>query len=1232
MGIKVQAPIVGLFLALSLSVLLGQGTTSIRGKVLDPSGAVIVGADVRLSQPETGLSLATATDEFGTYAFPQLQPGQYEISARAAGLVALEISNVVVAVGQPATFDIRFTSISQQLEVIEVVAPPNSLNMTDASLGHAIDERAIMELPFNARNAVDMLSLQPGVTFIGDTDTLREDRRAGNVNGSRSDQSNVTLDGVDVNDQQNRFAFTSVLRSTLDSVQEFRVTTLNADASEGRSSGAQIALVTKSGTNEVHASFYEYHRNTVTAANSFFNNQSGVSRPKLIRNVFGAAVGGPIQRNRLFYFLNGEFRRDASEGSAVRRVPSESLRNGVVKYLRPNGSVASLSADDIRRDIDPLGIGPSSVSLDIFNSYYPSPNDFTVGDGLNIQGYRFVYPVADDRETYVAKLDYNVDENGAARFFIRGQLQSDRSNFAPQFPGSSPNRMLLDNSKGIAIGFDLALSPTLYSTTRYGFTRQGDELTGIQTDIGLQFRGMDTPLGLTNGVTRSLPVHTVRQDLAWLHGRRSTRFGGVYRNVQNRQLNAENSWHHVLLNNSWMESSAAELLPSDIDEGFSVAYRDAMVAVLGIASRGDANYRYDINGNVLPLGAPVYRNFANEELEIYITDSWQPTHALTITAGLRWSFMPAVHEKNGIQTSPSIPLAEWVAARAALAEQGLSQAEAGVISWDLSSRTGRGLYEATKTAFAPRFALAYSPQVSDGILGKLFGGPGKTVVRAGAGIFYDVFGQSIMNRFASSALGFATKLSNPSGVLNSSTAPRITGISDTLAGLIPAAPPGVFPQLQPDIFQITNAIDDSIVPPYSISLNFNVGRDLGHGFFVEAGYVGRLSRRTLVQSDLAMPTNLRDPQSGQTYFQAANVLAEHVKAGTPVDQVGPTPFWENMWPDAAGIGVVTKTPGLSATQGVYDLFQRFAPDYTNTLSYLDIRCVPACSTLGPNAMFNAQYSSLAAWRSLGNAAYHAGQISLRKYLGEGVQFDLNYTLSKSIDLASFPENSKNFAGLIVNTWAPEQMRAVSEYDMLHQFNGHFVAELPFGRGKSFGSGWGPVMNFAFGGWQVSGIYRHTSGLPARVGNGRQWPTNWNIFGFATPISEINTKTGAFKNAPAVVGDGGPNIFADPVAGLASFEPTRPGQSGVRNPIRGDGYFNTDLSLAKTISMPWEGHALQFRWEVFNVLNTTSFDPGLESLNDEVSISLDLTNSGSFGKYSRTLTNPRSMQFALRYSF
>ncbi len=259
-------------LTLAATALFGQATTSLRGRVTDPSGAIVQDARVSLTKTGTHAIRLATSDDSGLYRFPQVQPGDYELRVSGEGFTPIAIDNITLAVGQPATWDVQFTEIGQISEVISVkgsVSPPNT---TDASLGNAFGERAVLQLPLNARNVINILSLQPGVTFIGDTNNLREDRRSGAINGGRSDQSNITLDGVDVNDQQSRFAFTSVLRSTLDSVQEFRVTTLNADASQGRSSGAQVQLVTKSGTNNLHGSAYEYHRNTKTASNDFFNN------------------------------------------------------------------------------------------------------------------------------------------------------------------------------------------------------------------------------------------------------------------------------------------------------------------------------------------------------------------------------------------------------------------------------------------------------------------------------------------------------------------------------------------------------------------------------------------------------------------------------------------------------------------------------------------------------------------------------------------------------------------------------------------------------------------------------------------------------------------------------------------------------------------------------------------------------------------------------------------------
>jgi hypothetical protein len=274
-----------------------------------------------------------------------------------------------------------------------------------------------------------------------------------------------------------------------------------------------------------------------------------------------------------------------------------------------------------------------------------------------------------------------------------------------------------------------------------------------------------------------------------------------------------------------------------------------------------------------------------------------------------------------------------------------------------------------------------------------------------------------------------------------------------------------------------------------------------------------------------------------------------------------------------------------------------------------------------------------AMRSIGRASYNAMQWTVRKRLGSGVQFDANYTWSKSIDWGSVVEHQLaipgsggwSVTGLIVNAWNRRQNIGVSDWDIRHQFNMNGVAELPFGRGKRFGNSSSKLLNAFIGGWQLAGIWRRTSGLPTYVYNGRAWPTEWNLAGYGTPNGPLQTNMGAFKNAPGVDGNPGPNIFQDPQKALDSLNFTLPGDTGARNSLRGDGMFDIDASLAKRFIMPYhEKHSMQFRWEVFNVTNSVRFDPN--------STTNFLTLVGSFGKYTGEIIEPRVMQFGLRYEF
>ncbi|MCI0719130.1 MAG: carboxypeptidase-like regulatory domain-containing protein, partial [Acidobacteria bacterium] len=742
-------------------ILFGQAFTSLSGTVTDPTGAVVPGITVILESADKGTKRETTTDENGRYSFAQVLPGTYQMTAKAAGFRDVAVKEFRLLVNSPATVNIAFETVGTIAEALTVTAQTAQVNTTDASLGNAISTQAITQLPLLLRNPVGLLGYQPGVTAF--TDGGGEINGA--VNGGKNDQANITLDGVDVNDQNERRAFTSVLRVTLDSVQEFRTTTANANADQGRSAGGQIALVTKSGSNEFHGAVYDYHRNTATAANSFFNNLSGVKKPALLIDVFGGSFGGPIKKNRLFFFANYEGRRDRSGTSQLVTVPSAKLRQGIVQYVRTDGTIADLTPQDIQTRIDPLGIGVNSAVLKLFQSY-PLPNDFTQGDGLNILGYRFASPQRSKEDTYISRLDYTVDAASKHLLFWRGNLQNDHSGGVPQFPGDIPRSVGLNNSKGMVLGYNWILKPTLISTLRYGYTRAGTENTGIQTLPAVSFTGISNRNALTTGSRRIIPVHQATEDLAWTRGAHDVRLGGVFRWIRNSR-SAPAPFHSGLIRANRLQGQGSELAAAVPDlSGSRGPFIDAMASVLGLISSVTSNYTYDIQGNVVPVSAQVRRVMANNEYEFYIQDSWKITHAFTLTAGLRYSLMPPVYEATGAQTSTTFPLGEWFDRRGGLAQQGRPQSEAGQITFiSQEDPRWRPLYRYHKKNFAPRLALAYSPQASEGWLKWLTGGPGKSSIRAGWGMFYDLIGQPLANQFIFSQFGFSTNLTNPSGVL-----------------------------------------------------------------------------------------------------------------------------------------------------------------------------------------------------------------------------------------------------------------------------------------------------------------------------------------------------------------------------------------------------------------------------------------------------------------------------------
>jgi hypothetical protein len=1023
--------------------------------------------------------------------------------------------------------------------------------------------------------------------------------------------------------------------------------TTNANADQGRGSGAEVSLVTKSGSNQFHGSFYEFNRNTAFVANGFFNNRSNLPIAVLNRNNFGTSFGGPIVKNRLFIFANYEGQRDASASTATRTVPTDDLRNGIVNYHNAKGELAKVGPDDIKKYVDPLGIGPNAEVLKVF-SLYPHCNVVGSGDLLNTCSYRFTFPRHAKQDTYIAKLDYMVDTGGKHTIFARGNLQNDHSPGTPQFPGA-PGTVTLSNNKGMATGYTWVLRPNMVSALKYGFTRQGGETTGLQSSPFTSFRGFDTIYATGTANQRFVPVHNVTEDFSWNRGDHDFRFGATFRFISNATLR-NNTYHSATTNASGLAGGGNDLytsLPGGFLAGDATSYTYAMAALLGLVSQINANYKYiakaDGSATVVPQGGYVPFKFVGQEYEFYAQDSWKIRRNLTITGGIRYSLMPPVHEANGQQVSPDKKLADWLGQRGALAAQGLSQAGAGDISFILSSMPGgRDMYPYNRN-WAPRIGLAYSPSGKSGLGKLLFGEEGKTSIRAGFGMYYDLIGQPLAALFSSTAFGLSTSLSNPLNILGSATAPRFTGFYNIPTAYLPAAPPAGFPVKYPlNAFAITNSIDDQLKAPYTMNMNLSWGRDLGKGLFVQASYVGRLSRHSLIQRDLAMPTNLKDPASGTTYFAAMSKLARHTDIDTPVASrstsyltIAPIAFFENMWPGAAG-------GGFTATQNIANYYVRSTAkgDFTTTLQAMDFNCLTTGTTfsgtrvsrlnfsrLGQDALFSNQFGALAGWSSIGSGNYHAAQLTLRKRFSNAMQVDLNYTLSKSIDMGSGNESSGSFGGgFITNSWDPGQQRAVSDYDYLHQINAYGTYALPFGRGMRFGSQMNKILDAIIGGWQMSGIYRYNSAGTTSFSTGSVWPTNWQLSNPATPVGLPFPEFSINTNGTLPGGSANVSAFATKEDGIAANDAYRqsfPGEYGLRNNIRTWGSWNIDSVLAKTFKMPYkEGHTIQIRWETFNMTNSVIFG----------NPSFSMTSVTTNGRINSQRNSPRVMQFGIRYDF
>jgi hypothetical protein len=1214
-----------LTLILSISaVLRAQDVASITGVVTDQTGAVIPDVDVTLQNPQTGSAYKAVTNHSGSYTINQIKPGPgYKIGFTHAGFKGVDFFDLYLNVDSTRVQNAQL-ALGETRETLEVSAASQNvtLDTTDATVGNNFQVQLLNDLPIEDRSSPSALFVQqPGVTLDGA------------VTGARVDQDRVTVDGLDVNDLATGQFGAIVGNAPVDSVQEFRGVSAGELSSAGGGGGGQFELVTRSGTNTFHGALVEYHRDTDTEANDWFNDNAGVPRPPLIRNQFGGNIGGPILKDRLFFFFDYNGRRDTLSNLVERTVPLDSFRNGTLNYLNGSGNVETLSSAQVAA-FDPQGVGFNPSLLSLFASRYPHANDLSgaAGDLINTGGYRFNAPFPYKEDDYVQRIDFIL--NSKMKLFGRGSFtRTNGTEGAIRFPGDPETSPFLDQSYSWVVGHTWTISNNKINQASYGEVFENYNFPNSFNPTGVTqygtFGGNGTGGAILSGPYdsainaqgRTYPIPVIRDDFSWDKGTHSFRFGGTFKYISPKGYTILDYNTPTIGLGGYVPALDPTFRPADIGGGNAPAlYDSAFALALAPYTAVSSTFNYDAKANVLPQGTGSQRDYRYYETELYFGDTWKMTPKLTLSYGLRWINYTVPYEVHGLESIENFNFDNYFADRVAQSAAGQSgNSVVPFISYNLGGKANHapGYFQPNNKDFGPRVALAYAFTP-------------KTVFNGGIGIIYD---QTVINavQYQQSQFDylFQTSATQPLGDPNSAyntllMDTRFSGVNNP-----PPSPtaPTITKPFTPFVdntgtpFGLANGqafneiIDPRLKTPYAIQFNTGVQMELPKGFIMRMTYVGREGRRLLAQADANQLIDFPDTASGQLMSTAFSNLTQQVRAGGPITS---QPWFEDVLPQLGPPGgntAILANSFLATYIGRGD----FA-DFTEILS--------AIGLLPPNVGMGAQFSENTFYTNKGSSSYNGLLATLHKNLGNGLQFDLNYTWSHSIDNVSLIANAAAFGGygFICDVQRPRECRGNSDFDVTQYFNGNFIYELPFGRGKMFAGSSSRLVNEIIGGWSLSGLPNWHGGLAYFAAS------NAFVAGYANDAPAI--LTGPISDLHIHLNGGhGQTLFAyaNPTKANADFIGPVGFNIGARNNLRGPGYFDMDMGVGKSFPLRGDRLALKFRVDAFNVFNHPNFSTPSNDITDS-SVQFGVISSTAGTGINNGFESQRVLQGSLRVEF
>ncbi|HEY3039494.1 MAG TPA: carboxypeptidase-like regulatory domain-containing protein, partial [Pyrinomonadaceae bacterium] len=1184
---------------------------------------VIVGATVKLIDETTNNERTATTDSDGRYNFNAVSPGTYKVSVAAKGFKTTVVTDVTAEVSKVATVNITL-EVGDVTVTVEVAAGVEAqLQTTDASVGSVFDEIRMKRLPNINRQTNSLFALQPATT------------QGGEFAGSRRDQSTITLDGVDVSDNVIGQTFRTIVPVPIDAVEEFRGQTANANATFGRSAGGQLALVTKSGTNQWHGSAYFYHQDNALAANSWTNNRLGIKRPFLLDNRFGGTFGGPIFKNKTFFFLNYEGRRNPNSATVTRFVPTDSLKAGTLRFRDASGAIQTISQSAISA-LDPRGLGVNPKVLE-YMRLFPAPNDFTQGDGLNTAGFVFSAPLTNRDDISLARLDHRVNDKWSAM----AKFTANRN--------ISTNAGQVDISRRIATGISPSrprnavaqitgvLNPHLTNVASFSWLHDRLDFAIISP---IPFVGLNAAINLGSGTIddiidvdtqrarhqfRTLNIYQWSDNLTWVKSAHTIQAGGNLRRIRSVDFRDDKVVGSITtpvadvgIVGSFISIPTSQR-PSFIQSADVSRYNQFYASLLGMISQVPALITRDADLKLQPLGTGLLTRSTLKAWEFYGVDTWRWKPSLTITYGLTYNWQEPPVEDSGKQTvitykdtGKLVDFKDYIQTKLAAANAG--QIFNPDIAYVPLKNAGRSTaFNTDYGDISPRFSLAWNPSFKSGWLGRMFGDR-KTVIRGGYSLAFDRTNTVQTIIIPTLGVGFAQTV-NVTGPKNAAGQPFRIGIDGPIP--LPTAPAQISSPVVPGKpfgETLSFSVDPNIKVPRNHVVDFTIQRELPWRLLVEIGYIGRFARDLYDDGNLnSVPFMMKDPKSGQTFAQAFDAVAAVLRANATATPP-PQPYFENFY-GAGSTASIAKAQASAFINGNLS---------TLTQQYLDF--------LGGPVLINQQSLDLLVRVSQAISNYHGMIITVHKRFSQGLSLDANYTLSKSLDQSA--NLTQNNVAEFQSSFFPDISYSPSLFDIRHLFNANGSYDLPFGRNHALSFSNRALDKF-ISGWFMAGIFTAQSGLPLTVAQSAEAFGASSVFGAtagAIPTSRVATglnssitgSGGVGTNANPANKGTGLNLFADPEAAFNAFRRIRlaDDRREGRGVLRGLSRWSFDWSVGKETKIT-ERVKFSLSFDFFNVFNHVIFnDPG----------SLSLQNKAAFGVITSQNNTPRRIQVGARIDF